>query len=157
MIRFLEKCAQVEHLVSEIYFEFSGSQENDEALTRIWKDMARDEENHCQQLRLAARLPIRETFSGINPKCPKPEPLCEQASTILEKTKQNPFSMLDMLRTAVVLEKEFRKLHTAAALEFSDADLRKTFDRLSRADSEHLRELDAYLKEYKEKQKAGEK
>lgn len=157
MIKFLEKCAQVEHLVSEIYFEFAGNQENDDALTRIWKDMARDEENHCQQLRLAARLPIRETFSGINPKSPKPEPLHELAGSILEKAKQTPPSKLDMLKTAVLLEKEFRKLHTAAALEFNDAGLRKTFDSLSRADSEHLRELDAYLKEYKEKHKAGQK
>ena len=157
MIRFLEKCAQIERLVSEIYFEFAGSQENDEALTNIWKDMARDEENHCQQLRLAARLPVRETFSGINPKSPEPESLYEQATTILEKAKQTPFSRLDMLKTAVILEKEFRKLHTAVALEFNDADLRKTFDSLSRADSEHLRELDAYLKGYKEKHKAGGK
>ncbi len=113
--------------------------------------MARDEETHCQQMRLAARLPIHETFSGINPKSPKPESLYEQATTLVKKTKQTPFSRLDMLKTAVILEKEFLKLHTAVALEFNDADLRKTFDRLARADSEHLRELDAYLKEYKEK------
>lgn len=155
MIKFLEKCAQIEHLVSEIYHEFAGNPENDEALANIWKDMARDEEDHCQQLRLAARLPARDAFSGINKNCPEPEALYEQAGTLLEKVRSNKLSMLEMLKTAVILEKEFRKLHVGYALEFKDTTLRSTFERLSRADAEHLRELDAYLKKYKEEQQIG--
>lgn len=157
MIKFLEKCAQIEHLVSEIYLEFAGNQENDAALKEIWKDMARDEEDHCQQLRLAARLPAREAFDGINKNSPEPEPLYEQAGMTLEKVRKSKFSTLEMLKTAVVLEKEFRKLHATYALEFKNTALKSTFDRLSRADAEHLRALDAYLKQYKEEHQTVKK
>ncbi len=155
MIKFLDKCAQIEHMVSEIYLEFAGNQENDAVLTSIWKEMSRDEEDHCQQLRLAARLPEKESFSAVNEECPEPGPLYEQAGTILEQVKQRQFSVLEMLKTAVALEKEFRKIHTSFALIFKTAELRKTFDRLARADAEHLRELDAYLKRYKAERQAN--
>ena len=154
MIRFLEKCAQIEHIVSEIYLEFAGNQENDAVLASIWKDMARDEEDHCQQLRLAARLPAEESFSTINGKCPEPEPLYVQAGMILEQVKQRQFSVLERLKTAVALEKEFRKIHASYALVFKATELRATFDRLARADADHLRELDTYLKQYKAKHRA---
>lgn len=150
MIKLLEKCAQIERIVSEIYLEFAGNQESDAALAEIWKDMARDEESHCQQLSLASRLPTREAFEGINKASPDPGPLYEQAEMTLEKVRNNKFSTLEMLKTAVVLEKEFRKIHATYALEFKTTALRSTFDKLARADAEHLRALDAYLKKYKE-------
>ena len=111
--------------------------------------MARDEEAHCQQLSLAARLPTYEAFDGISKKSLEPGPLYEQAEMILGKVRNNKLSILEMLKTAVVLEKEFRKIHATYALEFKTTALRSTFDNLARADTEHLRALDTYLKKYK--------
>jgi len=155
MIKFLEKCAQIEQLVSEIYYVFASNPENDETLANIWKDMARDEGDHCQQLRLAARLPASDAFNGVNKNCPAPEALHEQAELLLEKARSNNLSILEMLKTAVVLEKEFRTLHAGSGLEFKNASLRSTFEKLSRADAEHLRELDAYLTKYKAERQTG--
>jgi hypothetical protein len=149
ILKILEKCAQIENIVSKIYLEFSGNNNNDKVLAGIWMDMSKDEEDHCQQLRLASRLPINESFDGLKDKCLDPNELYEQAVAILEDAKSRQFTVLDMLKTAVVLEKEFRKLHAPYALEFKDPALKETFERLARADIKHLEDLDAYLKKYK--------
>jgi rubrerythrin len=149
IVKFLQKCADIEHMVSEIYLEYSNKELNDEVLKEIWKKLSRDEQDHCQQLKLASRLPVAESFAGISDKCPDPNELFEQAGTFLEDAKAQQLSVLDMLKTAVILEKEFRKLHALYALEFKDHSLKKTFQLLASDDQEHLIELDAYLKKYK--------
>ncbi len=151
MVKFLSNCVKLEETAALIYHEFVKNQNCDDTLVQIWKDMARDEEDHANQLKLALRLPIKDVFSGIKDQTPDPEELSKIAQALLERAKQPDLSLLDMLKNAVVLEKEFRKVHALYALKFKDPKLASTFERLSRADDEHLEALNIYLKRYKAK------
>ena len=155
MLKFLNKCAQIEETTALIYHEFANNKHCDETLVTIWKRMAKDEEDHAQQLRLASRLPTRETFQGHRVNGPDPDTLKTLADNILIKAQKENYELLDMLKDAVVLEKEFRKIHATYALEFKNPSLLETFKRLANADAEHLTELDTYLKRFKEKHHSG--
>ena len=157
MVKFLNTCAQIEETAAQIYHEFASDQKCDEALVAIWQKMAKDEEDHAQQLRLAARLPAKETFTGRRDNGPATDTLKALADGILIKARSEGYELLDMLKTAVILEKEFRKIHATYALEFKNPSLLETFKRLARADAEHLKELDAFLKIFREKHRSGSK
>ncbi len=151
MLKFLNKCAQIEETAALIYHEFSGNAKCDETLALVWEKMARDEEDHAKQLKLAMRLPVRDIFKSAGANSPNPETLNELACSILVRAKEDSYTLLNMLKDAVLLEKEFRKIHATYAIEFKDPSLLETFKRLARADEEHLKALDDYLKDYKKK------
>lgn len=150
MVKFIKECAKIEETAALIYHEFSRNKHCDAELVKIWQDMARDEEDHALQLKFALRVPLGEAFSGVRNNCPDPEKLYALASGILQKTRENGCQLLEMLKDAVTLEKEFCKIHATYALEFKEPGLLKTFKALANADAEHLQALQNYLKRYKE-------
>lgn len=149
MQKFLSKCADIEGTVALIYQEFARNPQSDKTLMKIWQDLATDEEAHVQQLKLAMRLPTQSVFNGLSSDSPDPDELLRVARELLVKAREGQMSLLDMLKSAVVLEKDFRKVHATCSLLFKEAPLKKTFSALAKADGEHLAALDAYLKDYK--------
>ncbi len=151
MHKFLNICAEVEETVAQIYHEFASNPQSDAALVRIWKDLAKEEEAHAQQLKLAMRLPVKHVFNGLSKGTPSPEELHQVALDLLKKARGGEMGLLDMLKSAVLLEKEFRKVHATCSLQFKDESLKATFTALAKADADHLAALDDYLTKFKKK------
>ncbi len=152
MNKFLDLCAQVEETASLIYLEFASSSQPDKELQSIWQKMARDEQQHAQQLRLAIRLPKNESIQDVLAEdCPEPAELLLRSSEILEDFKEETFSILKMLKAAVELEKDFLKIHATYALTFKTPSLKQTFEALARADQHHTGELNGYIRKFKAK------
>lgn len=150
MVKFLNKCAEIELQAAQIYFVFSANPNCDQTLAKIWGTMARDEENHAAQLRLAMRLPMNESFEKLKEGIADPDELFQVARQIESRARGSVLSVLEMLKTAVVLEREFRKLHATYVLTFKDPKLLDVFQRLARADEQHVGELQEYIKLFKE-------
>lgn len=150
MVKFINTCARIEEMAAKVYHEFSRNSRCDAELTAIWSKMARDEEDHAHQLRLVMRLSATEILEKISEKCPDPEELSTRLEQILQDAREGNQEVLEMLKVAVVLEKEFRRVHVATSLIFRDPNLLKTFERLAAADDVHVRELQAYIKRFKE-------
>jgi rubrerythrin len=151
MKKFLVKSVEIEEMAADVYRQFARNDKSGERLTKIWRQMAKDEEDHALALKLALRVPYEETFSGLRDDCPDPDKLKTMITEILERAKEGVSDEHQMLKDAVILENNFRKFHATYALAFNDESLLKTFKALSRADELHLKGLNDYLKEYKEK------
>lgn len=156
MQKFLNACAEVEEAIGQIYREYEKLSQGEEVLEQIWRDMARDEDAHAQQLRLAMRLPVKTAFAGIKEGAPDLDELRRVAAEALVEARTGKMKLLEMLKTAVSLENNFRGIHAGCALLFKDPSLQKTFKALARADQEHLAALDAYLKGFKKKHAPNE-
>jgi rubrerythrin len=152
MKKFIASSIEIETVAALIYYEFAKSKVSNEELAVIWKDMAKDEEDHANALRLAARVPSEETFQGIQEDCPNPESIMELLNTLLARAKKGHEAELSMLKDAVILENKFRKFHATYALIFKDPGMQKTFSALARADDKHLEALKLYIKEFKLRQ-----
>ena len=148
MFSFLNKCAQIEKTTALIYYEFANSNKCDETLTAIWLSMARDEEHHAKQLKLASQLISTNTISRSIEKSVNADEIIAFAGNILLKARAGNYEELEMLKVAVVMENAFRKIHATYALEFKDPSLLSTFRYLAVADAVHLKSLNEYIQSY---------
>lgn len=140
-IKFLTTCALVEDKAAQIYRAMAAAAraQNEEELGALWQEMAVDEENHAQQVRLAARLSRQNVFAKLNSEQEQAAfALLERAEALLNYVRANSLSELQMLQIAVELEKKFQKVHTAYTVLFQEVSMKKMFDALARADNTHL-------------------
>lgn len=147
-IKFLTACALVEEAAANIYREMSTAARDikDEELSLIWTEMAKDEEDHAQQLRMAARLSRNDVFDET--KCnfvADPAALSAQAASFLEMIVAGQLTELDMLNIASELEKKFCQLHVSCSLAFKEESLKNMFKALARADDKHVAKLNARI------------
>lgn len=56
MMAVLDKCAEVELKSMELYDLYADCFEHDVAVARMWRRVAREEENHANQFRLALKM-----------------------------------------------------------------------------------------------------
>ena len=149
MLRFLNECAQIEETTALIYYEFANSKKCHDTLADIWLIMARDEEDHAQQLKRASRLISTNTLSRSIGKSVNTDEIIDFATDVLSKAKNGSYGELEMLKVAVVMENAFRNIHATSVLEFKDPSLLATFRYLACADAVHLKGLDEYIQRYK--------
>lgn len=148
MIKFLAACALVEDKAAEIYRAMANTAlaEKNQELAALWLQMAADEEDHAQQVRLAARLSREKIFVELKMDGEEtPFALLERIATILKKVTTTRLSEPEMLRVAMDLESHFHKVHTAYTILFQDPSMKKMFDVLARADDKHLAGLKACI------------
>lgn len=141
MIKFLAACALVEDKAAEVYRTMAAMAlaDKNETLGALWLEMAGDEEDHAQQVRLAARLVRENAYKQLESAHHEmPGDLLKRADQLLCQVKTGRLSELEMLRIAVELEKHFRKVHTSYTLLFQEPSMRTMFDALARADNQHL-------------------
>jgi len=148
MFRFLNECAQIEETTALIYYEFANSKKCDDTLADIWLIMARDEEDHAQQLKRASRLIRANTLSKSAGKSVNTEEIIDFATDVLSKAKKGSYGELEMLKVAVVMENAFRNIHASSVLKLKDPSLLATFRYLACADTVHLKTLDEYIQRY---------
>ncbi|MHB8709559.1 MAG: ferritin family protein [Desulfuromonadales bacterium] len=141
MIKFLAACALVEDKAAEIYRAMAATAlaEKNQELAALWLQMAADEEDHAQQVRLAARLSREKIFVELKmDREETPFASLERIETLLKEVTSTRLNEPEMLRVAVELESHFHKVHTSYTILFQDPSMKKMFDALARADDKHL-------------------
>lgn len=155
MIRFFSACALVEDKAAEIYHTMCAAAlaHGNKELGQLWGRMAVDEENHAQQVRLAARLVREKVFAELDAGQREiPFAMLEQVEELLNYVTSNSLGEEEMLRVAKNLEEKFLKIHTTYTVLFNEPSLAKMFDALARADDQHIAGLQERLKMLQAKQ-----
>jgi rubrerythrin len=145
MLKFLTVCAAIEDSAGAIYRQLAGMLPEDHELRGIWLEMAEDEAEHARQIRLAARLPAREVFSGMKLSLGRAEELLQRVREMQKELQGGRLAMARALKLSLQLEEEFRQVHVAVAMEFSDESMRRMFQSLSWNDDRHANLLRNYL------------
>ncbi len=147
MQRQLFDCAQIEESIGDIYRALAARDGMDTELRALWRELARDEDAHAEQLRFAGRLSgeniMREdnaVFEGLGE-------LRQTLGRIKEEVAKASLSQQRALQVTVKLEEDFCRLHLGAVAEISDPKMREMFQALARSDREHVARLQQYLKE----------
>ena len=147
MRKFLDTCIDIEETIAAIYRQFAETVSCDEALKKIWEEMANEEDQHASVIRLAGRLPRKDTFLAQKMTQDRVEQLLYRLKVVLERAKVAPLTVESALRVSMKLEGEFTEVHAASAAEFIDIKMKEMFQKLASGDKEHKQALeDYYLK-----------
>jgi len=146
MRRYLNICAEIEETVGRIYELMAEKLPEEERLSALWRQMARDERDHAGQIRFTLRLPARHVFEVQDFPEEKVEALLNRARNILQIIKERPLTAREAVRLALGLEGEFLAAHVVGAT-FKDESLKKMMQALARADEAHLGLLRRYARE----------
>lgn len=117
-------------------------------LRSMFRDLARDEEDHAIQLECALEVPreLMEPQVEADAAFGKAQALLEKAAQILEELKEHPLSHKNVLEISMELEKEFREMHLFALATFPDEKIRTMFSRFARYEADHLALLQSLQK-----------
>ena len=147
MRKFLDTCIDIEDTIAAIYRQFAETVSCDEALKKIWEEMANEEDQHASLIRFASRLPRKDTFLGQKMTQDRVDQLLYRLKVVLERAKVAPLTVESALRVSMKLEGEFTDVHAASAAEFIDIKMKEMFQKLASGDKEHKQALeDYYLK-----------
>ena len=145
MDEFFEICAEIESTMSLIYRRMADAVNGNERLKELLLQLAKDEVDHCNQVRFARLLPAQESFAGVRISQSKLELLLLKAQSLLKEIEQAPLGEKEVLSQAIALEEDFIQVHIGSAVEFSDAKLKERFNMLAREDEKHVAVLRDYF------------
>lgn len=154
MQAFLNRCAEIEEVLAQVYRELAAVYAADHALEAIWLNMADDESEHAREIHLAKRL-LRDDLI-VREQVPDAQirKLLFRAHKILAKVRRSVLPVKEALRLSLHLEDEFRQVHVLCAVRFADSAVQKIFERLGRADREHVARLAEYCRLFAAREKA---
>lgn len=145
MNRMLQLCAEIEETIARIYRKLAVSVVCEPQLTRVWQELASDEDQHALQLRFAQRL-AKEDILGDQKLPPgKIEQLHARVQSVLAGVEKATPSKRDALRVSVKLEQDCLAVHIGRCAEVNDPGAEKILRALSREDAQHVEVLRAYL------------
>lgn len=145
---FLNRCAEVEETLAQIYTALAATQAAEQELKHIWMAMADDEGEHAREILLALRMLKEEILVGEQIPEADVRQLLTRARDLLAKVRQPGLSIQDALRLSLHLEEDFRRVHVLCAVSFADAGMRKVFERLGQADQDHVARLTDYCRRF---------
>ncbi|WP_367401649.1 hypothetical protein [Geoalkalibacter halelectricus] len=116
----------------------------------MFRELARDEEDHAIQLECALEVPreLMESQVEVDAALGKAQSLLEKARLILDGLERHPISQADVLKISMELEKNFREMHLFALVTFPDEKTKKMFSRFARYEADHLALLKTFRKGY---------
>lgn len=144
----LKKCCDVERTVAAIYHQLAEDSTLALDLRFMFRELARDEEDHAIQLECALEVP-REQMKcqvEVDAACGKAQLLLEKARLILEELEKHSVSQADVLELSMDLEKDFREMHLFALATFPDEKIKTMFNRFARYEADHLALLQSLQK-----------
>lgn len=142
----LKKCCDVERTVAAIYHQLSEDQALSLEVRSMFRELARDEEDHAIQLECALEVPqeLMQAQVAVDAALGKAQSLLEKASLILEDLEGHPLSQSEVLEISMELEKDFREMHLFALATFPDEKIRTMFSRFARYEDAHLALLHSF-------------
>lgn len=155
MRKFINQCAEVEKLIAKTYKVFAESEYTDGELAGVWKQLAKDEEDHAMQLDFANRMPIDVAFRGVSKSTPDPVELYQVVNEVYQKACNGYQDCMEMLNDALTLENGLQGIHASHALLFNEPSLLQMFQSLADSEEEHLAKLHNYRDKFKQERQTG--
>jgi rubrerythrin len=152
---FLNRCAEVEETLAQIYTELAVTVAAEQTLKNIWLAMADDEGEHAREIRMAVRMLKEDIVVGEQVPDAEIRQLLAQARDLLAKVRQSDLGVKEALSLSLHLESDFRRVHVLCAVRFADEGLRRVFELLGRADQEHVARLSDYCRKFAALEKGG--
>lgn len=150
---FLNRCAEVEETLAHIYTELATKVEAEQVLKKIWLAMADDEGEHAREIRMAVRMLKEDIILGEQVPDAEIRQLLMQARDFLAHVQQSGMIVKEALRLSLHLEEDFRRVHLLCAVQFADDGMRMVFERLGRADQDHVARLTNYCRQFAVREK----
>lgn len=155
MRQFLNRCAEVEETIAQIYTELAATVRAEQELKNIWLAMADDEGEHAREIRMAVRMLKEDILLDEQVADAEIRQLLAQARDLLAKVRQSDLVVKEALRLSLHLEEDFRRVHLLCAVRFADEGIRRVFELLGRADQEHVARLGDYCRKFAAVEKGG--
>lgn len=145
MRRLLSMCAEIEETIATIYRTLADSPDYPQELQQLWITMACDEDDHAQQLKLAARICNDKLLKEEKLSSQRVSFLLSEARRFLSRLQKGPVRADKALQLASLLEEHFLQIHLQAAASFIDPQNQKMFQALAKGDKEHVERLQRYI------------
>ncbi|MBJ6724057.1 hypothetical protein [Geomesophilobacter sediminis] len=144
----LELCIEVEEACAELYRYFERVFDDDRELSELWGRTAREEDEHAEQFRVAARLK-GVGVEGIRNEIYAVQALLQTVQDYLERDDAVP-SPADALAFALEVEVSLAEFHMDSVLNFSDHHLEQVFLTHLKCDNTHVAQLQEALQRWKQ-------
>jgi len=144
-MKILEACHELEKNMAKIYSIFCEEFKQDEELSEMWQKTAREEENHALQFRMALKIK-EDLVESAQVDLSRIMNSLEAVKSILKRTRENPPTPLEALRSAINLERQLADFHLDCLASFKNAFHKDMFQAMMKADRDHVETLErAYL------------
>jgi rubrerythrin len=149
MMVLLGKCAEIELKSMELYDLYADCFEHDVDVARMWRKVAREEENHANQFRLAVKMKDGAIDAVIVDPL-KVENALKVVQSCIDGVKQACPTLEDALRLAIELEEHLSCLHVDCVVNFRDEQYKRFFHAMMTCDNAHASCLqEAYAQQIK--------
>jgi rubrerythrin len=145
MKHLLFRCAEIEETVAKIYRVLADVPAYSDTLQNFWIEMACDEDDHAQQLKLAARISGENVIGEEHIPLAKIESLLREAKSYLTRLQQGAVSAEKALQLTCLLEEKFLQAHINTAATFKDPQTKKMFQSLAEGDRLHVERLQSFM------------
>jgi rubrerythrin len=142
----LQRCADIEGVLAEIYEFFAAAYRNTPDITRLFEKTAAEERNHEYQFRLAIKThaPLIREMTLTTEEADKHLSYAREA---LHRVRESVPSMEDALRMSINCETIFTRFHLDTAAHFADESCAKLFSAMMATDEGHTTSLKEALAE----------
>jgi rubrerythrin len=142
--QFIEICAEIEQLCSDLYQYYSELYCDDPEISRLWNKTAMEEENHRKQFEMALRLSCSDCFE-LKSDVRRALTVRDKLVTLIQYVRDNPPELITALSKSVQMEEVLAEFHMGTAIRLNDANLLELFNAMLKADQGHQESLKKYL------------
>ncbi len=142
----LQRCADIEGVLAEIYEFFTSAYRHNPDITRLFEKTAAEERNHEYQLRLAIKT-HSPLIRGMKLTIEEAEKHLTYARAALQRVRESVPSLVDALKMAINCETIFSQFHLDTAARFADESCAKLFSAMMATDEGHTTSLKEALTE----------
>lgn len=136
----LDRCAEIELKNMELYELYADCFAHDADVARMWSRVAREEENHANQFRLAVKM--KEGAIGtVNVDQWRADNTLNVVESIIDGVKRSLPTLEEALRSAIKLEEHLSGFHVECVVNFENEQLRKLFHAMMACDNAHVDRL----------------
>jgi len=141
MKRHINICIRIEETAGKIYRKMAESQCLCTKTRQALQELAKDEDEHANQLRFALRFPENSVVKSLPAMLKQSQQLLELAQRLLQKTDLNQVDDTRAIRIGIEMEKRFCQTHIANSFEFTDQKMKNMFAAMAKADELHCQQL----------------
>lgn len=125
------KCAELHHYYAELF-------KDDRDSLLLWKRTAMEEENNAKEFALIAKLRRQNVIHSLRVDLVDAEIALIYLQTLLDRTKENPPSPEEALRTSIKLEEKLSPFQLNNIVEFTDPSFQQLFAVVVKADQDRI-------------------
>ena len=141
MFAFLSECRKIEETAGRIYHLLAEEPAYAERVREVFRQLGRDERAHARNIDLVLQAGDHQLDAHPTLAWEKLGEAAELAAVLLKRVEAGDMDEETALRTAVVLEQEFIKIHAHHAVHLSNRKLAGLFAQLGSEDEEHIDRL----------------